>query len=97
MGDITSASAEQRSGIESVNSVIAQMDEATQQNSALVEQAAAASQSLQEQAASLFQAVAVFEVAADKGTRHPSDRNKNAANAPATNRAVRPRLVARTA
>jgi methyl-accepting chemotaxis protein len=97
MGEITSASAEQRSGIESVNSVIAQMDEATQQNSALVEQAAAASQSLQEQAASLFQAIAVFEIAADNGARHPSDRNNSAANPPAANGAVRPRLIARTA
>jgi methyl-accepting chemotaxis protein len=62
MGEITAASAEQRSGIESVNTAISQMDEATQQNSALVEQAAAAAQSLQEQAASLFESVAIFEV-----------------------------------
>jgi len=95
MGDITSASAEQRSGIESVSAVITQMDEATQQNSALVQQAAAAAQSLQEQAASLFQAVAVFEVA-DKGTRHESDRTRNVANPSATNRAARPRLAARS-
>ncbi len=95
MGDITSASAEQRSGIESVSAVITQMDEATQQNSALVEQAAAAAQSLQEQAAGLFQAVAVFEVAGDK-TRHSSERTKNVASLPTNTRGARPRLAARS-
>jgi methyl-accepting chemotaxis protein len=65
MGEITTASADQSSGIESVNVSIAKMDEATQQNAALVEQAAAAAKSLQEQAESLFQAVAVFELADD--------------------------------
>ena len=95
MGDITSASAEQRSGIESVSAVITQMDEATQQNSALVEQAAAAAQSLQEQAAGLFQAVAVFEVAGDKA-RHSPQRTKNVASLPTNTRGARPRLAARS-
>ncbi|MDP2433592.1 MAG: methyl-accepting chemotaxis protein, partial [Pseudomonadota bacterium] len=44
---------------------IAQMDEVTQQNAALVEEAAAAAESLQDQAASLTQAVAVFRIAAE--------------------------------
>ncbi|MGZ4991182.1 MAG: methyl-accepting chemotaxis protein, partial [Methylobacter sp.] len=47
MAEITAASAEQRSGIEQVNQAIAQMDEVTQQNAALVEQAAAAAESLE--------------------------------------------------
>ena len=94
MAEITSASAEQRSGIESVSTVITQMDEATQQNSALVEQAAAAAQSLQEQAASLFQAVAVFELAGDRGTRPASDRTHPIANLAAAPRGARPRRAA---
>ena len=62
MGEIVAASQEQSSGIEQVNRAIAQMDDVTQQNAALVEQAAAASQSLQEQAAQLSQVVAVFKL-----------------------------------
>src|SRR5450830_297021 len=62
MGEITAASQEQSSGIEEVNRAITQMDEATQQNAALVEQAAAAAQSLQEQAGRLSQAVSVFKI-----------------------------------
>ena len=50
MGEITSATHEQTIGIEQINMAIAQMDEVTQQNAALVEEAAAASQSMQEQA-----------------------------------------------
>jgi len=64
MGEISAASTEQSQGIEQVNSAIAQMDEATQQNAALVEEAAAAAESLQDQAAGLTQAVAVFRLAA---------------------------------
>jgi methyl-accepting chemotaxis protein len=62
MNEIASASFEQSEGIEQVNLAITQMDEATQQNAALVEQAAAAAQSLQEQAATLAQAVSVFKL-----------------------------------
>ena len=63
MGEISAASTEQSQGIEQVNSAIGQMDEATQQNAALVEEAAAAAETLQDQAAALSQAVAVFRVA----------------------------------
>ena len=61
MGEITAASREQAAGIEQVNQAITQMDEATQQNASLVEEAAAASQSLQDQAGSLSRAVSVFK------------------------------------
>jgi methyl-accepting chemotaxis protein len=61
MGEISAASTEQSQGIEQVNKAITQMDETTQQNTALVEEAAAAAESLQDQAASLSQAVAVFK------------------------------------
>lgn len=63
MGEISTASAEQTTGIEQVGKAVAQMDEVTQQNAALVEQAAAAASSLDEQAARLRSAVAVFRLA----------------------------------
>ncbi|MGZ4956047.1 MAG: methyl-accepting chemotaxis protein, partial [Methylobacter sp.] len=53
MSEITTASAEQSSGIEQINQAIAQMDDVTQQNAALVEQASAAAESLEEQAQGL--------------------------------------------
>src|SRR5450830_1611845 len=62
IGRISAASAEQAHGIAEVNQAVGQMDDVTQQNAALVEQAAAAAASLQEQAVHLSQAVAVFEV-----------------------------------
>jgi hypothetical protein len=63
MADITAASQEQDSGIEQVNQAVAQMDEVTQQNAALVEEAAAASQSMQDEAANLAQIVSFFKLA----------------------------------
>ncbi|HEY8086008.1 MAG TPA: methyl-accepting chemotaxis protein [Methylophilaceae bacterium] len=62
MGEIASASAEQSSGIDQVNVAITQMDEVTQQNAALVEQAAAAATSLEEQAQGLSESVSVFKL-----------------------------------
>ena len=62
IGDITDASEEQRMGIEQVNEAISQMDQVTQQNAALVEQAAAAANALQEQAGLLSQSVQVFRL-----------------------------------
>ncbi|MBJ7313410.1 MCP four helix bundle domain-containing protein, partial [Rugamonas sp. CCM 8940] len=62
IGRISAASAEQAEGIAAVNSAVNQIDDVTQQNAALVEQAAAAAGSLQEQAAQLSGAVAVFQV-----------------------------------
>jgi methyl-accepting chemotaxis protein len=62
MAEIASASNEQTTGIEQVNSAISQMDEVTQQNAALVEEAAAAAGSLQDQAAALAEVVSVFKL-----------------------------------
>ncbi len=62
MGEISVASKEQTDGIEQVNQAIAQMDEVTQQNAALVEEAAAAAASLQEQAVNLSHVVSVFKL-----------------------------------
>jgi methyl-accepting chemotaxis protein len=61
MGEIAGAATEQSTGIDQVNLAVAQMDEVTQQNAALVEQAAAAATSLEEQARRLSAAVAVFQ------------------------------------
>ncbi|HUG60083.1 MAG TPA: methyl-accepting chemotaxis protein, partial [Candidimonas sp.] len=63
MGEITVASQEQTSGIEQINQAVTQMDSVTQQNAALVEEAAAAAHSLQQQADNLVAAVSVFKVA----------------------------------
>ncbi|RXR03428.1 HAMP domain-containing protein [Pseudoxanthomonas composti] len=62
MGEITSASTEQSSGIEQVSKTVMQLDDVTQQNAALVEEATAAAKSLEDQAADLTQAVAVFQL-----------------------------------
>ncbi|SAK57602.1 methyl-accepting chemotaxis protein [Caballeronia ptereochthonis] len=64
MGEIAAASEEQSAGIDQVARAVTQMDEVTQQNAALVEQAAAAAQSLDDQATKLQQAVSVFSVGA---------------------------------
>ncbi|MNS86050.1 Methyl-accepting chemotaxis protein III [compost metagenome] len=64
MGEISAASAEQSAGIEQVNLAVTQMDTVTQQNAALVEQAAAAAGSLEEQAQRLKEAVSTFRLAA---------------------------------
>jgi methyl-accepting chemotaxis protein-1 (serine sensor receptor) len=70
MGEISSASAEQSAGIGQVNQAIVQMDQTTQQNAALVEQAAAAAGALQEQAQQLLAAVQVFQL--DAAGMYPS-------------------------
>ncbi|MFM0187975.1 methyl-accepting chemotaxis protein [Paraburkholderia nemoris] len=62
MGEISAASDEQYVGIEQVNRAVTQMDEVTQQNAALVEEAAAAAQSMAAQATALREFVAVFEL-----------------------------------
>jgi methyl-accepting chemotaxis protein len=62
MDEIASASSEQSIGIEQVNLAVTQMDGVTQQNAALVEQAAAAASSLDQQAHQLRQTVTVFKL-----------------------------------
>ncbi len=63
VAEITSASAEQSNGVQQVGEAVSQMDQATQQNAALVEESAAAAESLKGQAQQLVQAVAVFKLA----------------------------------
>jgi methyl-accepting chemotaxis protein len=65
VAEISAASAEQSTGIGQVNQAIVQMDGVTQQNAALVEEAAAAAESLQHQAATLVALVGEFKVEND--------------------------------
>ena len=99
MGEITVASQEQTSGIEQINQAIMQMDQVTQQNAALVEEAAAAAASLQDQAGNLVQVVSVFKT---DGTRAsaPSmaaSRPVRVASAIATSTASTTRTIKRPA
>jgi methyl-accepting chemotaxis protein len=88
MAEITSATSEQTMGIEQVNQAIAQMDQATQQNASLVEEAAAASETMQRQAADLAEAVRVFKL--DDKPVAPAAQAKRASSAPLVRPAVRP-------
>ncbi|MCB4812302.1 methyl-accepting chemotaxis protein, partial [Methylovorus menthalis] len=60
IGEIAAASQEQSAGIAQVNDAVIKMDDVTQQNTALVEEAAAAAESLMEQANGLLNSVSVF-------------------------------------
>ena len=62
IGRISVASTEQADGIAEVNRAVGQMDDMTQQNAALVEQAAAAAESLHEQTVNLARAVSIFKI-----------------------------------
>ncbi|QKY01310.1 HAMP domain-containing protein [Janthinobacterium lividum] len=87
MGEIASASQEQSQGIAQVNATVTQMDDATQQNAALVEEAAAAAQSLQDQAGRLAQVVSVFKL---EESGHAAQQP---AGKPALPKPVRPALA----
>ncbi|WP_024745608.1 methyl-accepting chemotaxis protein, partial [Xanthomonas oryzae] len=93
MGEISAASQEQSAGIEQVNQTVTQMDETTQQNAALVEEATAAARSLEEQAVGLTEAVAVFK------TEHSTTSDARTAPVAKVAQAVRAKLatVGRTA
>jgi methyl-accepting chemotaxis protein len=71
MSEMMSASQEQSSGIEQINMAIMQMDNVTQQNAALVEEAAAAAQALQEQVHCLNDVVRVFQLDSRLPALHP--------------------------
>jgi methyl-accepting chemotaxis protein len=85
MADIQAASGEQSTGIEQINEAIVQMDQVTQQNAALVEQSAAASESMQDQARRLSEIVSVFRL----------ERQHAALAAPAMTGAKTPRVLAK--
>jgi methyl-accepting chemotaxis protein len=93
MAEITSASNEQEAGIEQINQAITEMDAVTQQNAALVEEAAAASEALQDQAGILAEAVSVFKL---DGTQALPPVPVPAIHAPAKPAAA-PRVTAKAA
>ena len=92
MTEIAAASGEQSSGIEQVNQAVVQMDETTQQNAALVEEVAAATDNLRAQAGRLTQAVSVFKLAVGEDIQR---RRPVTATRPAT--AARPQPAYRRA
>ena len=67
IGEISAASVEQSSGIGQIGDAVSQLDQVTQQNAALVEESAAAAESLKHQAAQLAQTVAVFRLELVRG------------------------------
>jgi aerotaxis receptor len=76
MSEITHASAEQSAGIEQVNQAITEMDEITQRNAALVEEAAAAAESMQDQAIKLGQLVDSFRLVSGKAPAPVGDSRR---------------------
>jgi methyl-accepting chemotaxis protein len=97
MGEISAASREQSSGIDQVNQAVSQMDQTTQQNAALVEEASAASQAMQDQAAKLAELVGMFKLAASGAAvhGHAAARTAQPPTTPAAPAPVkRPRLAA---
>ncbi len=89
MGEIAAASQEQSSGIEQVNQTVTHMDEATQQNAALVEEASASARALEEEARRLGEAAAVFRLGTGAGSPAAAAPVR-AARAPSRSAAARP-------
>jgi methyl-accepting chemotaxis protein len=102
MAEISAASQEQSAGIEQVNQTVMQMDETTQQNAALVEEATAAARSMEEQAGHLTDAVSLFKlegqaapvVVAAPAARHAAPARPRAPAAPVRRAAVREPVLA---
>lgn len=90
MGEITAASVEQSAGIDLVNQAVTQMDEVTQQNAALVEEAAAASESLVDQAVSLMETVSVFKLNDGSSVFEIKSASQSVADSPSVRLAARP-------
>ena len=75
IGEITASSMEQRDGIAQVNTAVANLDQMTQQNAALVEESSAAAASMREQARRLEEVVAVFNVGHNPAMGHAAARS----------------------
>jgi methyl-accepting chemotaxis protein len=82
IGEISSSAQEQTSGIEQINQAIVQLDNVTQQNAALVEQAAAAADSLNQQADRMVQVVSSFKLADSGASRVQAAPRRSAPLAP---------------
>jgi methyl-accepting chemotaxis protein len=96
MAEISLASQEQSAGIELVNQAIGQMDETTQQNATLVEQAGTAASALQEEAGNLARLVSIFKLdAAGAGAHQPSAGGRARLAAPSRGARTEPALEKR--
>jgi methyl-accepting chemotaxis protein len=84
VAEIAAASREQSTGIEQVNKAVMQMDQSTQQNAALVEQAAAASQAIVEQAQALNQMISGYRVGAEESAAGAGHVERRAGDRPWT-------------
>jgi methyl-accepting chemotaxis protein len=89
VAEIASASHEQSTGIDQINRALTQMDEVTQQNSALVEENAASAKTLEHQSTAMNQKVAFFKL-----DEHGDDPAVHAAPVPAARKAIEPRATA---
>ncbi len=76
IADIASASSEQSTGIEQINIALNQMDEVTQQNSALVEENAATAKTLEQQAGAMDERIAIFKIDAAAAKRVSGQRSQ---------------------
>jgi methyl-accepting chemotaxis protein len=97
VGEISAASAEQSAGVAQVGQAINRMDQGTQQNAALVEQSAAAADSLRQQAQQLVKAVAVFKLGSEPVNIAKPAPVLSAAPAPAPKSAPTPKAASTSA
>ena len=97
MGEISAATTEQSTGIGQVGEAVSQMEQTTQQNASLVEESAAAAESLAEQAQALVAEVEMFKIGAYSASSKPLRRTANRAPAPAPRPAMAPRPLAAAA
>ena len=96
MGEISAASREQSQGVAQVGEAVTQMDQATQQNAALVEESAAAADALQRQARALVDSVAIFQLGgADKGFAQAALTARPVAAVRAAGQSSRPHAIAK--
>jgi methyl-accepting chemotaxis protein len=89
VAEITAASVEQSAGIDQVNQAVTSMDEVTQQNAALVEEAAAAAESLVDQAVSLTEVVSAFRLNRGNANTTAQSSNRASASRPASRPVVK--------
>ncbi len=93
INEISAATAEQTTGIGQINDAVMQLDQVTQQNAALVEESAAAADSLSQQASQLVQAVAVFNIGHSEN-HHAAPLARTASHSPVRKPAVKASLPA---
>jgi methyl-accepting chemotaxis protein len=96
IGEITAAAAEQSEGIGQINVAVNQLDQMTQQNAALVEQSAAAAESLRDQAGRLAEAIGTFRTGAEGGSAAQAGAVALRARPPAMATAVKGGALAAT-